>query len=351
MDQSPRLFVHRLAPLEARPLAEHPRKLSAELERGISAGIYAAELLKDLDSFESGKATLLVPIEAGPLVALHSLFDVLALKNTPFDEVAPIYVLRSDKRNQTYPICSRASEWTKRLRKSIPFEVTYDGGNGDSLVNTSRAVRDLCSNDGVPESQQIALNVRFQEDRLGTISRQLTFDRLDFGYAFNSSEVTQGPSHQGFLGGLSDGDAAEYRRFSGRLISDLLESPKAGPSGALRSVELIRAAIIGAIAGSHRSRELKDEPVTRLEIYRRLNNVYRNLTPIASFGFGRDNDFTDMVLESLKRSHFVESLSKPGSVSATDETIRPGTRWIQQQFVVDPYLKFVDQEHFLYGKA
>jgi hypothetical protein len=304
-----------------------------EVARAIQSKKLAEELVKECGVSERS-AVLLVPFEEGPLGALHVMHGLLRASPKPFDRILPMYVQRSEDYSLARVLSPREPEAQKSIQNSLPLGVWYDGYFGEPVVNTVRGIREASDGKGVAENHQL-----FSTVQLSGIPRLKLEDwsvRVDLGWV-RESPRRGGPEDPPFPIDLNPDELREMTGLSGALLRQVLNNKSGTLSSPLRSIEILRSEIIKLLANTRDKKTGSSRSITRLEIYKRIDEIYPRYATDIGLNVMEYDRFTSMVLATLEHGRIIKVEHQR---ERQNDSISIGDRWDEWLPLLDCYITF-----------
>jgi len=296
---------------------------SLELRKARRTSLLCSKLLTEAE-ITSESAVLLIPLSDGPLGAVLTIIE-LTKGGANFDEVIPVYLENANDYSKAQLLCTQGIDKLISSDRTLPISTTYEGGSGETLLNSVDALTNLCK-----QKYQFAANVRIQTTRFIEIQSTLDqfgkLDRLDFGYTEDSISSFQAIHHMAFPGSWDIGKEGEIENKTRAYLKQLLSLQGKFIASPLRSVEVVRALIIGGIL-SHGFKG-----VTYTKLFRSLDPVYNALNDFKSASRLYRNDITKKMVDSMINCRMIE---REGTLL---KACKDG--WSSKSDLIDVYLSF-----------
>ena len=296
---------------------------SVELLKALRTGKLCGQLLREI-GMSSERAILVVPLREGPLGAIHTLQETEGDSGN-FDNVTPLYLDSAHDYSKANAMCYHRRGSLVGSEKAEPLSVCYEGGSGETLLNSARILDALCRG----HDRQIALNVRIQTSSFGHIQSALEdFDSgpsLDLGYAEDSLVIPEFLDPYGFFSGwdLGEGDMENRTR---ALLRQFLFKRDRFRGSPLQSVEVVRAHIIGLIG----ERPEKGHGYHK-RLHKRLDKAYDELFNLSRLNIHGRNSITGSLVSDLRTT---------GIIVLEDNYLKPGDQWNEKKDLLDCYIDY-----------
>ena len=340
--------MHRLEESSDEPLTQSISANSALVRRASLTGKLSLNLLRSSPPISAETAILLVPLEEGPLGALHALQELKNSKPTSFDRLKPIYIIDSDDYSKAAPLGTEPDLTGRAGSEPVPFGVWYDGGSGDKLLNSVHLLENLYRGQRTIDHRQLSLNVRIQVPRIGHIQRRLQEEadylRVDLGYAQDSDGPLEPGDLTSYPAGMTKSDEDEVRRVSGQLLKYLLFKKGGTPLSPFRSVEVLRSRMFTRLSALAGAPPASGGIITRNELYR---FVRADAVSFASVGcqyqWAQDR-LTRELLTGLSYASVVRIKRKKPGHDSPDDAIELGPGWDALGFLISCYIDYASSQ-------
>lgn len=319
------IHYHRLYPNESESVSTEVEFKSDVLKRPLILKTLFIKLAESV-GINSERGVVILSLEDGPIAA-QQIIDGITDKGM-IDKVVPVYLTESDTPRGASLSVNKVSELKddvgRSLKNSAALSAFFDGKRGENFLNSVNSLRDI-------NLEQTSLNVYFPKSKEYTL-----YDYIDpkvtvnLGYSHDSIESP--PNERDFLELLSrvKPKDVEYTELTLRkFLVDIFHKYNTP----LRSVEIIRAAIIGLLEGR--------PDIDHTKLRWSLQPFYEKLTkldPLLKFDYERDK-ITHALLEQLKKAGII---SYRGSLGAGN--VFKGPNWNSATILVKTYSKFYHDE-------
>ncbi len=274
----------------------------------------------------SERGVVILSLEDGPIAA-QQIIDGITDKHM-IDKIVPVYLTEADTPRGASLSVNKISELKddtgKSLKNSAALSAFFDGKRGENFLNSVNSLRDV-------NLEQTSLNVYFPKSKEYTL-----YDYIDpnvsvnLGYSFDSIESH--PNEKDFLDLLSRVRPRdiEYTELTlKKFLVDIFHKYNTP----LRSVEIIRAAIIGLLEGR--------QDIDHSKLRWSLQPFYETLSkldPLLKFDYEKDK-ITQALLDQLKKAGIINYRGFVGTGNITK-----GPNWNSATILVKTYSGFYHDE-------
>ncbi|MCL4480086.1 MAG: hypothetical protein M1113_01185 [Candidatus Thermoplasmatota archaeon] len=297
--------------------------LGSALYRAEVAKKLIVKLLKKNLNITAERGVILLSLQDGPLVAHEILQGIREIKI--LDELVSVYVTIASNPQEALIGIKKVEQMTDRNGKTIKgseaFSAAYEGKMGEYFINSSELLRDI-------NNRQVSLNVYFPKSRIQSINSTLfSFDEsldINLGYAKDTSMGN--PSDKDFYAFLKKVPTFENSLTNG-LIRNFLYDKNGEYSSPLRSIEVIRAIILGLIMDSHNG-------LSYVDLFKQLDTSYDRVSKFdPSLALIKERNNVTKALVNQMRAHNILNLKQ-----GTCPIIIKGESWDESSILQKPWL-------------
>lgn len=319
------IHYHRLYQSESGSVPTEVEFKSEVLKRPLILKTLFLKLAENV-GIDTERGVIMLSLEDGPIAAQQIIDGIL--EKGIIDKAIPVYLTESDSARGASLSVQKVSELKddtgKSLNGSAALSAFFDGKKGENFLNSVNTLRGI-------NLKQTSLNVYFPKSKEHTL-----YDYIDpkvsvnLGYSYDS--VQNPPNERDFvelLNSIKPKDVGYTELTLKKFLVDIFHRYNTP----LRSVEIIRAAIIGIL-----------EPRTDIDHSKlrwNLKPFYEKLIkldPLFKYDYERDK-VTQALLEQLKKAGII---IYRGSIG--DGNIVKGPNWDSATILVRTYSTFYHDE-------
>lgn len=316
---------HRLSETEGEIVTSEVDFKSDVLIRPLVLKTLFIKLAKSV-GISSDRGVVILSLEDGPIAA-QQIIDGITEEGM-IDKIVPVYLTEADTPRGASLSVTKVSELKddegKPLKNSAALSAFFDGKRGENFLNSVNSLRDI-------NLEQTSLNVYFPKSKEYTLYDYID-PKVSVNLGYSRDSIENPPNERDFLELLSrvKPKDVEYTELTLRkFLVDMFHKYNTP----LRSVEIIRAAIIGLLEGR--------PDIDHSKLRWSLQPFYEKLTklnPLLKFEYERDK-ITQALLEQLKKAGIIGYRGSIGTGNVTK-----GPKWNSATILVKTYSRFYHDE-------